>query len=325
MAVISDAQSPQISVGIPVYNNERYLEQSLRSTCAQTYDDFEVVICDNASDDRTGQICQDYAARDKRIRYFRNEVNIGGARNFNRVFQLCRGKYHKWSPADDFVDTTLLGKAKDVLDKDPEVVLCYPKTTLINENGEIISHYEDNLHLQHPFPSQRFIQLLNTIGLCHAHLGLIRREILSRSGLFGDEQGCDVHLLAELSLYGKFFVLPELLYFRRYHVGSSSWNRHDDDRQQSYYDPKRKTYFGMQTWKKYHKLVAVVERAPIGASEKWRLFRYLGRQIRWDRATLGREILERWKHGADSLMCNYRQFFHCNTNINPEHIEAAES
>jgi glycosyltransferase involved in cell wall biosynthesis len=191
---------PQISVGIPVYNNERYVEQCLRSTCAQTCDDFEVVISDNACTDRTGEVCQDYAARDRRIRYFRNDANIGAVRNFNRVFQLCRGKYHKWLPADDFVDATLLEKARDVLDKDSEVVLCYPKTTLINENGGMLSRYEDNLDLRDPSPSRRFIQLLDTIGLCNAHLGLIRREILSRTALLGSQLGSDVHLLAELSL-----------------------------------------------------------------------------------------------------------------------------
>ena len=91
-------------------------------------------------------------------------------------------------------------------------------------------------------------------------------------------------------------MLPEFLFFRRYHAGSSSWNRDDNARQRDYYDPEHKTYFGMQTWKKYHRLLGIAARAPTGVSEKRRLFQYLGRHIQWDRVTLGREILERCRH-----------------------------
>ena len=286
---------------MPVFNSERYLEQSVGSICAQTYNDFELVICDNASTDKTADICRDYAARDKRIRYFRNETNIGAPGNFNRVFQLCRGRYHKWSTADDFMDATLLAKSIDVLDREPGVVLCYPKTVLVNEHNELLSYYEDNLHLQDHSSSKRFIQLLDTIGLCNAHLGLIRREALSRTALIGPQLGSDIHLLAELSLHGRFFVLPEFLYFRRYHDGSSSWDRQDTQRQQTYYDPGHKTYFGMHTWKRYIALLRAVWRAPVGPADKLRSCRYLGRQIRWERIDLGREVFDGLHHAVISL------------------------
>ena len=277
---------------MPIFNAERFLEQSLTSLHAQTYDDFELVICDNASTDRTQEICRDYAANDNRIRYFRNETNIGGPGNFNRAFHLCRGEYHKWSTADDYCDTKVLEKCVDVLDRHPEVVLCYPKTTLIDEGNALIAQYHDNLNLQDPSPSERFMRLLATIGLCHAHLGLIRRQVLSRTTLLGHHLGSDADLLAELALYGRFFLMSEFLFFRRFHPASSSWDREDMQRQRDYYDPGHKTYFGMHTIKKYIKLFTVVQRAPIGVSEKLRLFRFLGRRMRWDRAVLARELLE---------------------------------
>ncbi len=285
-------RSPRVGIGMPVFNVERFLEQSLRSLCAQTYDDFELVICDNASTDRTEQICRDYVAKDKRIRYSRNETNIGAPRNFNRVFSLCRGEYHKWSTADDYCHTTLLEKCVDVLDSHPEVVLCYPKTNLIDDRNELIEQYEDNLHLQDSSPGKRFIQLIETIGLCNAHLGLIRREALSRTALIGNQFGSDIHLLAELTLYGRFFVIPEFLFFRRFHEESSSWERDNLQRQQAYYDPGHDTHlYGMHTCKKYIKLFMAVRRAPIGVGEKLGLFRYLGRRMRWNRDVLGRELL----------------------------------
>jgi glycosyltransferase involved in cell wall biosynthesis len=79
---------PQVSVGLPVYNGQNYLEETLKSILGQSFDDFELIISDNASTDETERICREFAARDHRIRYFRNPVNIGIPRNFNRTFAL---------------------------------------------------------------------------------------------------------------------------------------------------------------------------------------------------------------------------------------------
>ena len=73
---------PKISLGMPVFDGQNYIEPAIRSILAQTYSDFELIISDNASNDRTEEICRDYARKDKRIRYFRNEKNLGLARKF---------------------------------------------------------------------------------------------------------------------------------------------------------------------------------------------------------------------------------------------------
>ena len=86
---------PLVSIGMPVFNGDRYLEKALDSILEQTLDDFELVICDNASTDRTGEICRDYAARDRRIRYLRDDTNIGAHPNYNRTFAEARGRYFK--------------------------------------------------------------------------------------------------------------------------------------------------------------------------------------------------------------------------------------
>jgi glycosyltransferase involved in cell wall biosynthesis len=88
---------PRLSIGMPVFNGEKYLKEALDSILAQTYSDFELLISDNASTDRTEQICREYAAKDRRIRYYRNEKNIGAPKNFNRVFELSSGKYFRWA------------------------------------------------------------------------------------------------------------------------------------------------------------------------------------------------------------------------------------
>ena len=93
--------TPRVSLGFPVYNGERYLAAALDSLLGQTFRDLEVVICDNASTDRTAELCAAYAARDARVRYHRNPTNLGAAPNFNRTFELSRGEYFKWAAHDD--------------------------------------------------------------------------------------------------------------------------------------------------------------------------------------------------------------------------------
>ena len=119
-----------ITVGLPVYNSERYLRQSLDSLLAQTFPHFVLVISDNASTDGTAQICQQYAAADSRIKYSRNETNIGNPRNFNRVAGLAETRYLKWSTADDFWEPSFLERALEVMERDKTIALCYPQAVL---------------------------------------------------------------------------------------------------------------------------------------------------------------------------------------------------
>ena len=91
---------PLVSIGMPVFNGEDYVEAALDSILTQTFTNFELIISDNASTDRTEEICNDFADSDDRIRYYRQEKNLGAAANFNRVFELSSGKYFKWAAHD---------------------------------------------------------------------------------------------------------------------------------------------------------------------------------------------------------------------------------
>ena len=88
-------QTPKLSVGIPVYNGEKYLSYCLDSILNQTFTDFEIIICDNGSTDNTSEICQTYAQSDSRIKFIKNETNIGITGNYNKVFKLSKGQYFK--------------------------------------------------------------------------------------------------------------------------------------------------------------------------------------------------------------------------------------
>ena len=90
---IMSNNKPRISIGMPVFNGEKFIAETLDSLLTQTYSDFELIISDNASTDNTEQICRKYASKDPRINYFRNKSNFGAAKNYNRVFKLSSGEY----------------------------------------------------------------------------------------------------------------------------------------------------------------------------------------------------------------------------------------
>ena len=204
-----------ISVGMPVYNGEKYLRKSIDCMLQQTYSDFELLISDNASNDRTQEICREYAQVDSRVRYIRQASNIGAARNWNAVFQESRGIYFKWASANDICSADLLERCKQVLDARADVVLCYGRAMLIDEVGTPIREYEDRLNIQEDLPNERFRKLISSIRLNNAQAGLFRSSALRSTALEGVYRGSDVTLMAELSLYGKFVEIPTILFQRR--------------------------------------------------------------------------------------------------------------
>lgn len=219
---------PRLSIGLPVYNGARYLENALDSILGQTFKDFELIISDNASSDATESICRRFAEKDKRIRYCRNETNLGAAENFNRTFNLSTGKYFKWAAYDDVCAPEYFQRCFDILEKEPSVVLCYPKTILVDENCRKIRTYEDNLDLRQPRPHQRLKQFVSKVNLANAVFGVIRSDALRDTRLMGKFLAADYILLIEISLRGKFQEIPEYLFYRRDHTKNSRrLPRHD--------------------------------------------------------------------------------------------------
>ncbi len=287
---------PKVSIAVPAYNCERYLAQSLESLLGQTFGDFELIISDNASTDGTEAICRRYEALDQRVRYVRRTQNIGGPSNFRHVFSLCSGRYHKWSTADDYWHPAFLAEAVAVLDDKPNVVLCYPKTRKIDMSGNAIADYDDRLHLIDDSPRVRFRQLYERVGLCNAHLGLIRREAMLTTRLIAGHRASDVDFLAEMALRGKFWLLPDIRFFRRFHVDSSSWAREDSEHQRKYYNPLSKTDTGMHTWRRLLFQLGLVWRSPAGMADKIALSSDVARWARHSRHELSQELVGRLRH-----------------------------
>ena len=114
--------NPKISIGLPVYNGENILRRSIDSILSQTFSDFELIISDNASSDSTPIICQDYAKRDKRIRYVRQKKNIGVYRNYFFLVNEAKFEYFLWVASDDYLDPNFLDENLKILTENDNIV-----------------------------------------------------------------------------------------------------------------------------------------------------------------------------------------------------------
>lgn len=158
--------SPRLSVGLPVYNGEKYIDQSIESLLGQTYEDFELIISDNASTDSTADICRRYGKQDSRIRYIRQPRKIGLFPNHNFVVQRARGEYFKWAAADDPYGRDLLKSRVNTLDQDAGVVLAHSWEVVIDDAGTVTQARDYPLASDSPRAPERFKSILSgTSGL----------------------------------------------------------------------------------------------------------------------------------------------------------------
>jgi glycosyltransferase involved in cell wall biosynthesis len=228
--------APTISIGMPVYNAERYLVEALDSLLDQTFTDFEIIISDNSSTDQTESICFNYVRLDSRISYVRQSENLGATANFNHVFGLARGRYFKWASYDDICKPDFLAKCVEVLDNQPEVVWVHCSSGKIDEHGEVldvnspeaegIAHSSDaGLPRQShdsKTPHLRFQGVLLGTNWCVDSYGLIRSDALQATRLLPACYGAEKVLMGALSLSGCYYEIPETLFHQRVHPTASS-------------------------------------------------------------------------------------------------------
>lgn len=278
----SETQSPRVSIGMPVYNGENFIREALDSILNQTFQDFEVVIADNASTDQTEAICKAYAARDSRIRYYRNKENLGATRNYNLVFELSTGTYFKWAAHDDVIAPDFLEKCLAVLDKDPSVVVCAALTGSIGEKGELLRVLHHSMRLDSQNPHERFFDLL-----CYpnreAIFGLICTNALRNTNLMGDFSDADGSLLIELSLAGRLVELPEVLFFLRNHPEISTRAHRSARERALWFDPRKAGKFHFPAWRRLSSYYAALRSASLKLSDRvqchFHLLKWMG--MRW--------------------------------------------
>lgn len=195
---------------MPVYNEAQHLAEALDSLLAQDYGNLEVIVSDNASTDQTPEICAEYAARDPRVCYHRNQTNIGGIENFNRAFNLAHGEFFMWASGHDLRHPAQVSRCLEVLLEDPEIVLCYTQVNWVDQDGSLLERVHEYIDTR---GTRDKIARLNVVlwGLSGGFpvYGVFRTAALKKTSVYTHVVSPDISLLIELSLLGKFAYLPE--------------------------------------------------------------------------------------------------------------------
>jgi len=279
---------PKVSIGLPVYNGERYLREAIDSILAQTMDDFELIICDNASTDGTEVVCREYVDRDDRIRYYRNDDNLGASRNFNRTVELALASYFKWAAHDDALAANYLARCVEILDHEPTVVLSHSDAWIIDENTRRIGkqHYAEG-YAGSPDPARRFADLVRDDRLNLDVFGVFRTATLRRTRLLDTYVGSDRILRAHIGLLGRFHIVQERLFLSRDHRERCVHTLPAHHLRVEWFDPSQKGRRVFPHWKFLYEYARLVRVCPLSRLQRSRcrlaLLRWLVQDLNWAR------------------------------------------
>jgi glycosyltransferase involved in cell wall biosynthesis len=275
---------PKVSVGLPVYNGEQYLAESIESILAQSLGDLELIVCDNASTDGTEEICRDYLRRDRRVRYNRQPGNLGAARNFNAAFRLSTGEYFHWQSYDDIALPDFLLRCVQALEAEgSRVSVVFPRWTIIDERGAQVTVEGSDYIWRGQHPHQRFEDLIGNrpnslLRRCIPVFGVMRRRLLEQTGLLRPYASSDEVLIVELALRGDLRELPEVLFLRRIHPKNYIRANLTAEARIAWFDPSKGRSFPMSRTRLALGYLARALEAPIPPGEK---LRCLQAELRW--------------------------------------------
>jgi glycosyltransferase involved in cell wall biosynthesis len=274
--------APRLSVGLPVYNGEKYLAESLDALLGQSYEDFELIISDNASTDGTAGICRRYMKEDSRIRYICQPRNIGAAPNHNFVVEQASGELFKWASADDLYGHDLLKCCVNALDEYPRVVLAHTWTALIDSSGQVTEAIEYPLATASSRAPDRFRSMLYGKAGDDSY-GVIRTDVLRSTSLHDSYHHADRTITAEFVLHGPFYQVPDWLYFRRDHPDRAERARPTVRARCANLDPRRADRLRHPTIRLYSDYlrgyVAAIQRAPLSSADRRECYRHLAEWV----------------------------------------------
>jgi glycosyltransferase involved in cell wall biosynthesis len=272
------SREPRLTVGLPVYNGENFIAESIESLLGQTFEDFELVISDNASTDSTLDICRQYEKQDSRVRLVRQPRNIGLMPNHDFTFREARGELFKWAAHDDLYARDLLKLCVEALDKHPNVILAHSWTARIDARGDLTktdTYRLDTASLRVP---ERFRSTLFDIG-GDDDGAVIRTEVLRRIAPADSYHHADRTMISELALYGQFYQVPQWLYFRRDHPERAEEKYISVRSRCANLDPRRADrlrhplvrLYGEYIWG----YISAIRRAPLSAEERYQCYKHL--------------------------------------------------
>src|SRR4051794_9402520 len=285
------AANPRLSIGLPVYNGERWLTQAIESLLGQTYGDFTLLISDNGSTDATRDFCEAYAKRDSRVQYLRHDVNRGVIWNWNWVFKVSHSEYFKWAACDDVYHPKFLESCIDVLDQEPDVVWCHTRSRHVDGSGQVLAGDENtaisyvarqNCEADVPCrtsnrSSSRFKAIILGHGGCLDCHAVIRSQMLRKTRLYLPYFGSEKVLMAEIALLGRHHEVPETLYDVRIH-DQAAGNIRSRSEQRRFIDPTANIWRSDRLGLLAGYLTAV-KRAEIPITERLRCYAAIGQYL----------------------------------------------
>ncbi|MDF1644114.1 MAG: glycosyltransferase family 2 protein [Pseudomonadales bacterium] len=219
--------NPLVSIGVPVFNEEQFIRESLESLVNQTYGNIELIISDNCSTDGTSKICKEFEEKYEWISYNRFEENIGASPNFKYVLEQATGKYFMWAAGHDLWSANYLSECVKMLEPRKNAAIAFGSSKWINANGTIFGREYGWIDTRGMGPIERFFVVF--WGNMHPILGLIRTEFL-KSDPITNTVGVDLIILTRLALLGDFV-----------HAVEAHWSRREF-RTESTHDDKLKRY-----------------------------------------------------------------------------------
>jgi glycosyltransferase involved in cell wall biosynthesis len=289
----SGSTGVKVTIGLPVYNGQKYIGAAIESHLAQSFGDFQLIISDNGSTDATPQICADYASKDQRVKLLRSPQNRGILWNHRRVTETLAssGPYFRWAGADDIPEPGLLAAMVDVLDKRPEVEAVMPATKNIDDQGQIIGQMERSLDLQSADVFDRAHKILTANYQHVVAYGLLRSASLRAMRTGPDYIGWDPIFIWELALRGQVFQLIEPALLRRFHAGSISRVKTVKE-MRKWVEPNAQAGMNFPHWTWTYERARVLLNAPVSARDKLRVSQLVARSMLWQRSALTRDITQ---------------------------------
>ena len=218
---------PLISIGMPIYNEGRFLNESLESLLGQSYPNLELVISNNASTDESADICADYAARHDNVHFFQFDENQGAVANFRKVLDQAQGEYFMWAAGHDVWHLDYVQRCYEAMQRWPESVVAFGSTNWIDINGNPHSRQSGWIDTRGMHLIARYMTVY--WGNMNPVLGLIRTSAL-RECRFVETTGVDLVILTQLALLGDFV-----------HADNTTWSRREF-REEAVYADKLKRY-----------------------------------------------------------------------------------
>lgn len=217
---MSKTQKPPITVGIPVYNGEKTLRKTLDSVKSQTFENFAVIISDNASADSTADICKEYVDSDNRIEYIRQEKNTGLFENFYYLLHAAQTEFFVWLAADDYWDKTFLEKTFSALASDDGLVGSMGRVKYydappakFNRNRKIKRYFSYDEYPKQDGVVER-VSFYLRLGRSENMYGLYRTDKLKQCEVKKQHAGCDLAVILKALTFGRIKLLDDTLLYR---------------------------------------------------------------------------------------------------------------